>query len=80
MAVNAMNRTPRGTICGHRWASGVSLGMHKDDAVASLEYDEDLDAIVLLVNDENVERQGIEVIHTDHDWKPLRARAVAPAT
>ena len=67
--MRVMHSTPQGTISAKRHSSGISVGIYGHQSIVSVEHMEGED-IVLLVNDQVAEHEGIKVIHVDNDWCP----------
>ena len=63
-----MNNTPKGIILSKPWEHGITIGIYGYIPIASLEYDENTDKIVLLLNDDAITNSDITILHTDKKW------------
>ena len=63
-----MKKTPAGTVSCKRHDTGISIGKYNETSVASLEYEKD--KLVLKVNTENCNKNGISLQYTDSNWEP----------
>lgn len=64
-----MCKTPKGAIGAYRWENGIAVGIHGEGNFASFEYDISKNELVLLINKDEMKRQGFKLRFVDKDWR-----------
>lgn len=62
-----MRKTWVGTVAARHEDRGISFGLYGMPSIGSLECHNG--ELVLLLNDEQLERHKVKVVHTDGNWR-----------
>ena len=70
--MNTMKKTiHNGTLSASSYkfqnVTGIIVGIYKNADVVC--FEEMGDKLRVLINDEAIERLGVEIVHTDHEWE-----------
>lgn len=63
--------TPAGTISARLLPNGICTGMHGQNSVVSLEFSEQENNIVLLLNVDKINELGISVQRVNANWEKI---------